>query len=107
MRKTMLIAIVTAWACTSPANAYAWGFVGHRLIMAKAIDLLPVELKPFFESRRAEIVVRAVDPDLWRNVGWDDDPNHFIDFGMTELGPYPFAALPRERDKALEKFGVR
>jgi len=52
-------------------------------------------------------VIRAVDPDLWRNVGWDDDPNHFVDFGMPELGPYPFAALPRERDRALEKFGVR
>ena len=64
---------------------------------------------------RAEAVLRAlprrdrdavVDPDLWRNVGWEEDPNHFVDFGVPELGPYPFAALPREYGAALEKFGM-
>lgn len=75
--------------------------------MSRAIELLPPPLKPFFEQLRNEIVVRVVDPDTWRNVGWDDDPNHFIDFGMNELGPFPFAALPRDRDRALEKFGAR
>ncbi len=74
--------------------------------MARAIDLLPVELKPFFERFREEIVIRVVDPDLWRNVGWEDDPNHFVDFGLPPLGPYPFAALPREYSQALEKFGL-
>ena len=39
--------------------------------------------------------------------GWFDDeaPNHQIDFGVADYGPYPFAALPREYDKAVEKFG--
>ena len=73
----------------------------------RAIEFLPPELKPFFEHFRSEVVVRAVDPDLWRNAGWNDDPNHFVDFGMPELGPYPFSALPRDRGAALEKFGVR
>ena len=107
MRKAFLTAALALTASFTPAPADAWGFAGHRLIMARALDLLPAELKPFFETFREEIVIRAVDPDLWRNVGWDDDPNHFIDFGMPELGPYPFATLPRERDRALEKFGVR
>lgn len=103
----IVTAAVVFAACLTPARAQAWGFAGHRLIMARAIELLPPELKPFFEKFRDEVVVRAVDPDVWRNVGWDDDPNHFVDFGMPELGAYPFEALPRERDKALEKFGVR
>jgi len=107
MRKAFLTAALALTACFTPARADAWGFAGHRLIMARALDLLPAELKPFFQAFRDEVVIRAVDPDLWRNVGWDDDPNHFVDFGMPELGPYPFAALPRERDRALEKFGVR
>jgi hypothetical protein len=107
MRKVILTAALAIAASLTPAHAQAWGFVGHRLIMARAIELLPAELKPFFEKFRDEVVARAVDPDLWRNVGWDDDPNHFVDFGMPELGPYPFEALPRERDKAIEKFGVR
>jgi len=107
MRKAFLTAALALTACLMPVRADAWGFAGHRLIMARALDLLPTELQPFFQTFRDEVVVRAVDPDLWRNVGWDDDANHFIDFGMPELGPYPFAGLPRERDRALEKFGVR
>jgi hypothetical protein len=106
MKTRVLAAAVAIAASLVPATASAWGFAGHRLIMARAIELLPPELKPFFDHYRDEIVVRAVDPDLWRNVGWEDDPNHFLDFGVREYGDYPFAALPRDYDQALEKFGM-
>ena len=89
----------------APAPALAWGFEAHRFIMRRAIDLLPPELKPFFVQKRDEIVVRVVDPDTWRNVGWPEDPNHFLDFGVKEYGAYPFAELPRDYGAALEKFG--
>ena len=89
-----------------PAPASAWGVAAHRYIMGRAIDLLPPELKPFFEKHRAELIVRVLDPDTWRNAGWEEDPNHFVNFGMAELGPYPFTALPREYGAALEKFGM-
>jgi hypothetical protein len=88
-----------------PASASAWGFAAHQFIMRRAIELLPPEIKPFFEQRREEVVVRVKDPDLWRTVGWPDDPNHFMDFGAKEYGDYPFTELPREHTKALEKFG--
>jgi hypothetical protein len=88
-----------------PVPAFAWGFVGHRLIMSRAIDLLPPELKPFFTANREEMVIRAIDPDLWRNVGWPEDPHHFLDFGVPEYGKFPFPDLPREYGAALEKFG--
>jgi hypothetical protein len=88
-----------------PSPALAWGFAAHRYIMRRAIDLLPPELKPFFVHYREEIILRVTDPDLWRNVGWADGPNHFVDFGIREYGPYPFAALPRDYGAALEKFG--
>jgi hypothetical protein len=88
-----------------PSSAFAWGFAAHRYIMGRAIDLLPPELKPFFAKYRQEIVLRVVDPDLWRNVGWAEGPNHFVDFGVREYGPYPFTALPRDYGAALEKFG--
>ena len=90
----------------APSPAAAWGFAGHRYIMRRAIDLLPAEIKPFFVAHRDELVVRVVDPDLWRNVGWEDDPNHFVNFGAPEFGPYPFTAFPREYGAALEKFGI-
>src|SRR5262249_15324964 len=61
----------------------------------------------FFTKFADEVTVRATDPDLWRNVGWEDDPNHFLDLGDPALGPFPFAALPREYGAAIEKFGMR
>lgn len=105
MRRTLVVVAAFAVVLCSPGSAFAWGFAGHRLIMRRAIELLPPELKPFFETFKEEIVVRVVDPDTWRNIGWEDDPNHFIDFGVREYGDYPFQALPREYGAALEKFG--
>jgi len=88
-----------------PSSAFAWGSAAHRYIMRRAVDLLPPELKPFFVQNRDEIVLRVIDPDLWRSVGWAEAPNHFVDFGIREYGPYPFTALPRDYGAALEKFG--
>jgi hypothetical protein len=106
MKKQSVVLAVALAVTLLPSRAFAWGFTGHRLIMARAIELLPAELKPFFTHYRDEIAMRAIDPDLWRNVGWEDDPNHFIDFGAREFGEYPFTALPREYGAALEKFGI-
>ncbi len=103
--RNALAACLVAMLALAPTPALAWGFVAHRLIMRHAIDLLPPELKPFFERFKDEVVTRVVDPDLWRNVGWEEDPNHFLDFGMREYGTYPFHELPRDYSAALEKFG--
>jgi len=106
MRKAFVVGAALVVASLLPSPALAWGFVAHRLIMARAIELLPRELQPFFARYHDEIVMRSTDPDLWRNVGWEDDPNHFLDFGVREFGEYPFRELPREYAAALEKFGI-
>ncbi len=106
MRTARAVALATIVVLLFPSRASAWGFVGHRLIMSRAIDLLPAELKPFFVKNRAEIVARAIDPDLWRSAGWEDDPHHFLNFGVREFGDDPFTALPHEYGAAIEKFGM-
>src|SRR2546423_753803 len=106
MRRRVLIAAAFVALVLAPSSASAWGFVGHRYIMSRAIDLLPPELKRFFDHFRDELVIRAVDPDLWRSVGWEDDPNHFLDLGAREFGAYPFSNLPRDFSAALDKFGM-
>jgi hypothetical protein len=106
MRKTPAVVVVFLIVALAPSSASAWGTAAHRYIMQRAIDLLPPEIKPFFVHFRDEIVVRVVDPDVWRNAGWEDEPNHFLDFGVKEFGDYPFRALPREYGAAIEKFGM-
>jgi len=98
----LLLAATIAW----PASASAWGFEAHKFIVDRMVELLPPELKPLFEKRRAFIIERSVDPDLWRTVGWDQEPpNHFLDIDYAAYGPYPFEALPRDYDAAVQKFG--
>jgi len=106
MRKASVVVVVALIACAAPPPAAAWGTAAHRHIMARAIDLLPVELKSFFLQHRDELVMRVIDPDLFRVLGWEEDPNHFVNFGAKELGEYPFKELPREYGAAIEKFGM-
>src|SRR5262245_53132925 len=107
MRKSLIGLCALVLVATVPSSAFAWGFAAHRYITRRAIELLPPGLKPFFERFREEVVIRSVDPDLWRNVGWEDDPNHFVDFGDPMMGPYPFTGFPRDYSAAVEKFGAR
>ena len=98
------IGVLTAMLLV-PSTASAWGFEAHRFIVARAIDILPDPLRPFFEANRAFIVERSIDPDLWRNAGFTEEPpNHFLDFDA--YGPYPYKDLPREYDQALKKHGI-
>lgn len=101
-----LAAAVLAVALAIPAPAMAWGFEAHKFIVDRMIELLPPQLRPLFEKRRAFIVERAIDPDLWRNVGWEaEPPNHFVDLDNPAFGPDPFAGLPHDYSAAVQKFG--
>ena len=53
---------------------------------------------------RAFVVERAIDPDLWRTAGWEEEaPRHFVD--LDAYGPYPFKDLPHDYDEAVQKHG--
>src|ERR1700682_61531 len=106
IRKSIVIAVTAVTVAFAPVSAFAWGAAAHRYIMRRAIDLLPPEMRPFFIGHRDEVVLRVNDPDLWRTAGFDEDANHFVDFGVSEFGPYPFTAPPRNFDAAIEKFGM-
>jgi hypothetical protein len=87
-----------------PAPAAAWGYDAHKFITEQMITLLPAELRPLFERRKAHLLERCIDPDLWRIVGWEEeDPHHFVDLDF--FGTDPFTELPREYDRAVQKFG--
>jgi len=103
----MLSAALIAAACwvASPARMAAWGFSGHKFIMDRAIDLLPQEIRPFFQANRTTLVEHAIDPDTYRTMGWtDEDPRHFLD--MDSYGPFPFTNLPHDYKEAVAVRGA-
>lgn len=102
MRPAVLLALLLL----VPASSEAWGFTAHKAIADRFIALLPEALRPLFEKHRAFIIERSVDPDMWRNAGFESEPpNHFLDMDHKAFGPYPFEGLPREYDAAVQKFG--
>lgn len=105
MRAVLLPALAAVLWLAAPAAAPAWGFDVHRLLTDRALDLLPARIRPFFQHHRAFIVEHAIDPDLWRTAGWTEEPpRHFLD--LDEYGQPPFAELPRDYDRAVERYGV-
>jgi hypothetical protein len=105
MRQAAAVAVVVSLIVVWPVRPQAWGFEAHKLIAERAIDLLPAEIRPFFQKHRTFIVEHSVDPDLWRNAGFDEEPpRHFLD--MDAYGAPPFADLPPEYDRAVQKYGA-
>ena len=101
-----VVAVLLAVTLAIPSAVSGWGFEAHKFIADRMIDLLPAELKPLFERRRVFIIERSIDPDLWRNVGWaEEPPNHYLDIDHEAFGPYPFEGLPRDYAAAVQKFG--
>jgi predicted AlkP superfamily phosphohydrolase/phosphomutase len=93
----------------SATTASAWGFIGHRLINARAVESLPEPLRSLFEANADYLAEHSIDPDLWRWSGKPGEhPNHFLD--ADAFGTQPFASIPsdeaehyrRHGDKAVE-----
>jgi len=105
MRTPAAVVIAIALVLLGTERPGAWGFEVHRFITDRAIDLLPDPIRPFYQKHRAFIVERSVDPDLWRNAGWTEEPpRHFVD--LDAYGRPPFGDLPRDYDRAVERYGA-
>lgn len=106
MRKGLSVALVALALWTMrPVHVDAWGFAGHKFITDRAIDLLPQEIRPFFQTFRATVVEHSIDPDTYRTVGFaEETPRHFLD--MDAYGTFPFKDLPRDYKEAVAKRGV-
>jgi hypothetical protein len=99
-----VIPVVLLALVLTPRSGEAWGFEAHKFILTRVIALLPAEIRPYFERHRDVFIERSIDPDLWRNAGYDvESPHHYVD--MDAYGPHPFTALPHEYDAAVKKYG--
>jgi hypothetical protein len=82
--------------------AFAWNGTANRLIVNKAVDTLPDEMRPFFEANRNYLVQHVDDPlnQLAKNPM--DKRYHFI--RLDHYGPFPFTSLPRNYKAAVSKY---
>jgi hypothetical protein len=86
-----------------PQESLAWGRSGQRLIVNKAVDTVPAEIRPFFEANRAALLQHVTDPFDSLAKAPAERRNHFI--ALDRYGRFPFEALPRQYKAALTKFG--
>ena len=87
----------------SGRSALAWGPEGHRLVNNWAVETLPPEISGFFEANRQFLVEHANDPDEWMQKDRYERKRHYLYF--DKYGLFPYLALPRRFNTAVEKFG--
>ncbi|PYU68005.1 MAG: hypothetical protein DMG49_17215 [Acidobacteria bacterium] len=96
--------VLCAALCLSlPGHTFAWGKNGHRLVVNKAIDTLPQDIRPFFESNLPLLSQHVTDPLDAIAKSPAERHNHFI--LLDKYGRFPFEALPRNYKAAVTKFG--
>lgn len=86
-----------------PRLAFAWGANAQKLVMNQAIDTLPLDLKPYFESNRSFLVQHVTDAMETAEKNPAERHNHYIRF--EKYGRFPFEALPRSYKAAVTKYG--
>jgi len=89
----------------APSQLAAWGNNANRLVVNRAIDTLPQDIRGFFDANRSILLQHVNDP---FGSGEKLPPlaerrNQFL--FLEKYGRYPFAALPRNYRAAVAKFG--
>jgi hypothetical protein len=96
--------LILALAVLTPVALFAWGANSQRLIATRAVDTLPPDLRPFFETNREFILRHVTDPlTALETSPKTEAPNHFL--YLDHYGKFPFTELPRDYRAAVAKFG--
>jgi hypothetical protein len=97
----LLGVVLLLWAlCPFPARA--WGNSAQRLIVGRAVETLPSDLRAFFENQRDFLVQHVNDPLNQLDKKPNERSNHFIE--LDKYGKFPFEALPRNYKSAITKY---
>jgi hypothetical protein len=102
-RLRLAFVFLAAALALSLPSAQAWNGNALRAITNKAVDVLPGEVRPFFEANRRYIVQHVYDPVESLNAHPQEKANHFIE--LDHYGSFPFSTLPRDYKSAVRKYG--
>lgn len=84
-----------------PCASLGWGASGNKLVVNRAIDTLPSEIRGFFESNRSFLAQHITDP---LNTA-EPARRRNSHISLDKYGPFPFEALPRNYKAAVAKYG--
>jgi hypothetical protein len=87
----------------SPQSSWAWGNNANRLIINRAVDTLPADLRQFFDANRAILLQHVNDPFTSTEKLPAERRNQFL--YLEKYGRFPFDNLPRSYKAAVTKFG--
>lgn len=101
-RAAAVLALVVIFV-SFPQHAAAWGRNGQKLVVSRAIETLPPEIRGFFEMNQAFLLQHVTDPfDTVSKAPSEKRNNHLF---LDKYGRFPFEALPRSYKEAVTKFG--
>ena len=102
-RMLALAAVSVSVSLVGAHTALAWGRNANKLVVNKAIETLPPDIREFFESNRALLSQHVTDPlDSIAKIAAEKH-NHFL--YLDKYGRFPYDALPRSYKAAVTKFG--
>jgi hypothetical protein len=87
----------------APAPLLAWGNNANRLIVNRAVDTLPPDLRQFFDANRSILLQHVNDPFVTVEKIPAERKNQFL--YLEKYGRFPFDTLPRSYKIAVSKFG--
>lgn len=89
----------------SPSPAFAWGKSANHLVVNRAVETLPQDIRPFFDANRSILLLHVNDPfgTSEKALTPTERRNQFL--FLDKYGRFPFDALPRGYKAAVAKFG--
>jgi hypothetical protein len=104
-RRFALLALLLMILALGLPSSFGWGENAERLITNKAVDTLPEDMRPFFETNRQFLVQHVTVPTEAELKNPSERRNDFIQ--LDHYGKFPFSTLPRGYTAAVSKFGRR
>jgi len=101
--QTLILVCIPAVFLLSPVSTSAWGNNANKLIVNRAIDTLPPDLRAFFDANRSILLQHVNDPFVTVEKTPAEHKNQFI--YLDKYGRFPFELLPRSYKAAVSKFG--
>ncbi len=101
--KATLLLAAASLLLAAPRGAHAWGRNGNKLVVNKAVDTLPTDIRDFFESNRALLSQHVTDPLDSIAKTATERHNHFL--YLDKYGRFPYDLLPRNYQAAINKYG--